>query len=142
MVYFMKRPNGDIKIGYSENPKTRKGQLQCDWGYDLEMIGVMAGGKAKEAEIHDVLRCYRIDPRQEWFRPTDTVLSYIETLVKENPAPPPSEWRTRGRKGYLMVTLNADEMAQLDRIVDKLRRETGIRVGRGAAVRWLIFHAE
>ena len=76
-VYFIRNSeSGHIKIGTSEDPEGRLGQLQSAHSAALELIAVVSGDASHEAIIHEWLSDYRI--RGEWFRPEADLLAAIE----------------------------------------------------------------
>jgi len=76
-----------IKIGSSHDPLSRLKQLKVQRERDdLELLGVVGGGKLTERSFHQRFSPHRITfsykyrevcPR-EWFRPSDDLLSFIE----------------------------------------------------------------
>ncbi|MDE2105348.1 MAG: hypothetical protein KGL39_49435 [Patescibacteria group bacterium] len=52
--------------------------------------------------------------------------------------PEPKPKRVRPRTGYVQVELNPEDRKKLESIAAKLSKETGVKVGLGAACRALI----
>lgn len=76
MIYFVRRKDGVIKIGFTAaNVARRKTTLEVAHG-KLELLGEIDGGLDTEKSIHARFSDARIDDR-EWFRPTDELIAYI-----------------------------------------------------------------
>jgi hypothetical protein len=80
-VYFIKRSNGLIKIGYSTNVDSRFRSLQNQAGERMQLLGKAPGGRVLEKELHDLFK----DLREigEWFRTSPRLERYIDTFLKE-----------------------------------------------------------
>ena len=77
MIYFIRgKDSGNIKIGYSTNPKKRQSNLQTAHYEELELIGFMSGTLDDETRIHQKFAVYNI--RGEWYHPSDEILDFIE----------------------------------------------------------------
>lgn len=71
-VYFV-RSGGLIKIGYTTNiPEERLRTLQTGCPDELELIGVIRGGRSTEAMIHTELAEFHY--RGEWFAITEQAI--------------------------------------------------------------------
>ena len=96
VVYLVRRANGDIKIGVSENFKRRFSDLQREHG-TLEILGLMPGYTDTETWLHQQFASSRIINRRktetagwgrgyrfqkcEWFSPSDELLAFIDQLT-------------------------------------------------------------
>jgi hypothetical protein len=80
-VYFLRLPNGNIKIGYSKELYKRMQALTAAFGGRLELIACTSGGIAWEQRLHNLFRDYRITEAQgEQFRPVPEILDYAAGL--------------------------------------------------------------
>lgn len=81
LVYFLRLPNGNIKIGYTSQLPRRMQALTADFGGRLELIACTTGGLAKEQRLHNLFRDYRITEVQgEQFLPVPEILEYAVGL--------------------------------------------------------------
>lgn len=62
-----------VKLGYSTNPQARVAELQTGNGRKLFLLGYFAGTMADESAIHQEF--IEDNKLQEWFRPSDELLS-------------------------------------------------------------------
>lgn len=62
-----------VKIGYSTNPQARVGELQTGNGRLLFLLAYFAGTEADEKALHS--KYIKDNTLQEWFRPSDALLS-------------------------------------------------------------------
>ena len=78
-VYFIQMgPNGPIKIGSAVNVKRRLSVLQVGNPEPLRVIATLFGNVGFEKRLH---RQFQIDKiREEWFRPSSTILNYIQNI--------------------------------------------------------------
>jgi hypothetical protein len=68
-VYFIQADDSRmVKIGRAKNITQRLQSLQCGNHENLSPLGALAGARALEEEIHELLAASRV--RGEWFRPT------------------------------------------------------------------------
>lgn len=74
--------SGNIKIGIAYDPARRVRSIRSANHEQIELIYFFPGNGARERRIHRHLADARV--RGEWFRPTDTVLAWIE---KNRPEP-------------------------------------------------------
>lgn len=89
MIYFI-RADRAIKIGYSENPEMRLGNLQVGTQHELELLAVMHGEREDEGKLHE--RFSDLHIRGEWFRAEPALLDFIETAaeaIEPRPVPVP-----------------------------------------------------
>jgi hypothetical protein len=76
VVYFIRQlPRGPIKIGRGKDAQTRLARLQTGSPCPLDVIGVVPGGPALEAELHRLFARYRL--HGEWFAPAPSLLRFI-----------------------------------------------------------------
>jgi excisionase family DNA binding protein len=82
-IYFIQAGDaGPIKIGYTLNSvANRLAGIQTGNHEELRIIGVMPGGRATEAEIHEQIAQHRI--RGEWFHPHADVFALLRRLQTE-----------------------------------------------------------
>ena len=79
-VYFIEGvKSGNIKIGVSENPFFRLGQLRTGSSEVLGLIGCCPGSTRDEARIHAKFADSRLSG--EWFRPNPELLAFIKSVV-------------------------------------------------------------
>lgn len=75
-VYFIQAgPSGPVKIGTTGDLKKRLAGLQTSTAADLVMLGVIPGGREKEAALHTQFQHLRM--RGEWFVPDPDLLGFI-----------------------------------------------------------------
>lgn len=78
-VYFIRREDGLVKIGYSHNPRARLGQLRQQHQCGMEIIATIQGAHSKEKELH---RRFSRDRMQgEWFAPSEDLMNFISSVV-------------------------------------------------------------
>jgi hypothetical protein len=83
LVYFMRRQDGHIKIGFSGNVEKRKKELERHFG-SLDLLLTEEGGYPREQQLHRQFAEDRADG--DWFRPSDPLEQYLMTLVKRRMA--------------------------------------------------------
>lgn len=76
MIYFLQRPNGDIKIGITIDYRQRHLQLIEQYGA-LVLLGIMPGNRIQERALHTQFADCRIG-RSEFFTPEEKLLVYIK----------------------------------------------------------------
>jgi transcriptional regulator of acetoin/glycerol metabolism len=83
-VYFIQAggTKGPIKIGVSDDPRTRLKGMQTSHHEKLTLLGIVEGTQEDEETMQDEVCNSRI--RGEWFRPTEEVLALVRKAV---PAP-------------------------------------------------------
>ena len=79
VVYFV-RCEDYVKIGFSQDLKTRISDLQTACPYELELIAAIPGEWSLEGIFHNVLRDKRI--RGEWFVLDDDLRQRISMMMK------------------------------------------------------------
>jgi len=81
-VYFVRiGVFGPIKIGFATNVKKRLYHLQTGCPEELRLLCSIKTNIKTEREIHFAFRDINI--RGEWFHPTQKLLDYISTEIKE-----------------------------------------------------------
>lgn len=80
-VYLIQAGDGPIKIGFSEKPEYRLIKMQADCPAPLRIIGLVEGGRDREAELHAKFAVHR--QNGEWFAPAQEILDFCE---KHSPA--------------------------------------------------------
>lgn len=80
-IYFVSAP-GRIKVGYTRNPERRLMQLRSSDMEPLESIGVIAGSRAIERKLHELLNEFRL--RGEWFVDCQQVRAVIADAMAGN----------------------------------------------------------
>lgn len=81
-VYFLQRKDEMIKAGLSDNPLSRKKQLQHNHGRLIE-LGFVKGDHITEREIHH--RFSHLAIGHEWFKPGKDLLDFIEENASKIP---------------------------------------------------------
>lgn len=81
MVYFL-YDGESVKVGHSKNPRKRVKQLQTGSSSKIQLLGTIYGDKALEKEIHRQFNRFRII--NEWFRPEDELIQFINDNIIEN----------------------------------------------------------
>lgn len=76
MIYFIRNmENGHVKIGTSRNPWKRLQALQTASSQPFRLLGIIHGGKRREAKLHERFAAFRI--RGEWFYGEPEILLFI-----------------------------------------------------------------
>jgi hypothetical protein len=87
-VYFATcRQTGTVKIGSSLEPYARLKELQTAHPFELKIEAILPGGTDEEWEYHRRFADERL--KGEWFKLSEM----IELIIKNNPAPPPPDFR-------------------------------------------------
>ena len=81
LVYFIQDFEGHIKIGHAADVYTRLAIIQNGHARAVRLLGVEAGGAARERALHARFRNARL--RGEWFRPTIELTEYVIALRAE-----------------------------------------------------------
>ena len=74
-VYFIRRADGLVKIGYSHDPAARLSQLKQQHQCEMELLATTSGARAAERELHERFSAHRATG--EWFRPADVLMQHI-----------------------------------------------------------------
>lgn len=72
------RAGGLVKIGFSADPATRCNKIKADSPLPVRMMGVVQGGEADEAALHQRFASYR--SHGEWFLLKGAVAEWVCTL--------------------------------------------------------------
>jgi hypothetical protein len=80
-LYFIEG-NGFIKIGRTEDPKARIGQLQTSSPARLQYIKIFKFRGLHEFSVHRIFKHLRV--KGEWFKDSPEIRKYISLLSKEN----------------------------------------------------------
>jgi hypothetical protein len=78
IVYYLRLPDGNIKIGTSRRPLERLTRHRRDKG-DVEVLAVEFGSYELEHQRHAEFTADRID-RTETFAPSAVLMAHIQTL--------------------------------------------------------------
>lgn len=82
VVYYLRRTDGCIKIGYTVSFPRRLSQLKGEHG-ELQVLATHTGDRACESNKHREFAATRVDG--EWFRPTPELWSWILTVRRHQP---------------------------------------------------------
>jgi hypothetical protein len=125
-VYFI-QCGERVKIGWSRDPKKRLVKIQCDNGAPCILLGAVAGTLDQEAEIHDLLRPWRLSG--EWFDGTAApVAAACDHFGGLNPPDAP-----RQRRPILRTKLAARLWQSGFRMTDVA---TALRIDKANLSRW------
>lgn len=127
MIYFIQQGQaGPIKIGYASNPRKRLAQLKTANPEPLCLLGVLRGDRNREQELHHQFSDFRMEG--EWFKPGDSLLTFIRLHTSSLPSVPRRRNRFRSlpatespfkiRDGSNDLTL---ESASFSRFVEMMR---------------------
>lgn len=129
MIYFLRRSNGDIKIGRTNNLKMRVMALNSRNKQNLELIGTMPETVFREYELHHRFAACRV--AGEWFQPVPELLTFIDEHTIAPPEPGDSDSQSyvyrkmprrnpNTKKGAGRPKLDRDEtFVRLDRTLAK-----------------------
>ena len=81
LVYFVGRGNA-VKIGIAVNPKDRIRTLQIASPARLKLLATQEGGRKMELQLHDRFKSDHV--MGEWFKMSDELKQYINSLAKLN----------------------------------------------------------
>jgi Meiotically up-regulated gene 113 len=107
IVYFLRRGDGIIKIGFSASYPSRLNSLQAKHG-PLRLLLAYAGGRKEESEAHD--RYASLCVGGEWFRPSVPMLLDVQRLRRT--------WATRPNRLPEQVTVS-----EIRALVKAMRQE-------------------
>lgn len=80
-VYFVKAGRrGDVKIGFSNDPKRRLASMQTSISKDLVLLGAIPGTMDDEADLH--AKFAHLRTRGEWFKHTKELQAFISGALK------------------------------------------------------------
>lgn len=77
-VYFIQAHHEEVKIGFSDEPYRRRGQLQTAQAYQLRMLALCPGPQGRETAFHDMLAPHRL--AGEWFEWCPEVQAVVKTV--------------------------------------------------------------
>ena len=81
MVYFLQNEQKNIKIGYTQNIRKRKKELETANAYKLKLIGFIPEVKQHfEHHLHGI--CYKYNIDREWYK--KEVIAFIKSIVPIN----------------------------------------------------------
>ena len=115
MIYFIQQGrDGEIKIGVtsSDNIKGRLKSLQTSSPKKLYVLATMEGDASGEAQLHEKFLGCRL--KGEWFAPTKTLLSFLETIKVPAPKTETAQEIVDWFKG-----LDDDRSAELSQIISE-----------------------
>jgi hypothetical protein len=78
-VYFIRRADGLVKIGYSHNPRLRASQLRQQHQCEMEILATTLGARCKEKELHRRFSKYRV--HGEWFSPSEELMRFVSEVT-------------------------------------------------------------
>ena len=78
VIYFLRMPDGTIKIGFTTNLAARWNNL----GRDAELLAWRSGTYAEEQSIHRALSG-SLKRGREWYYPDDEVMNLVEIAKEE-----------------------------------------------------------
>ena len=88
-VYFVQEgTDGPIKVGHTESVlRKRMDQLQNGNPRRLTILGVIAGDRGVESNVHDAFGHLRVAGTNEWFHPGPDLLEFIQSVAALVPPP-------------------------------------------------------
>jgi hypothetical protein len=89
VVYFIRCPDGCIKIGYTTDLANRAYALAVDW---TGILAVIPGGHEIEQELHAKFRPFRARSR-EYYEPAPELLDHVNALRVKMGVGPVAPWR-------------------------------------------------
>lgn len=105
-VYFVQRPDGLIKIGFTANLPKRFRELQLTEHPDVVLIGSVKANRRYEKRIHKMFGFCR--SHREWFRPVYLLALYIGVFLVPTEAQERflDQWRQRGGIGIVAYSID------------------------------------
>ena len=95
IIYFVKRSNGDTKIGTTCRLTPRLAQLKLEHG-PITLLGIIKGGRVKEKILHWCLSDFRLDG--EWFKSDNKIDGIISDYAHLPPPKVKPQIKARKRK--------------------------------------------
>ena len=133
-VYFVRRSDGAIKIGWSASLPGRLSALRYEVGH-IELLAVMPGGRAEEKELHDAHQEEWV--AGEWFRGASVEAEVAGVLAEWGP-PDAKAWRG-ARNAFGSMVVDGDTLHRLERHQARLKARAGrIRISKQCVVRDLL----
>jgi hypothetical protein len=81
VVYFVRAGNSrTVKIGWTSDLASRVRTLQCANSGKLKVLATIPGDEGLEGRLHRHFAKSRIRPKGEWFRLTDDLRAYINSI--------------------------------------------------------------
>lgn len=134
-VYFIQAgKDGPIKIGTANGVRRRMANLQSAHYEILELLGIVIGDRDVEREFHERLADSRL--RGEWFRPTATVLAFIEEALKNSGTVDGDG--VDDDTGQFKLRLDDETTKKVDRYARFVKETTGAELSRTETVLALV----
>src|SRR3954467_7503568 len=86
MIYFVQLDSGAIKIGMTEDLKTRLVSLKCGWKTKTTLLATLPGGREEERTIHARFAHLRLG-RTEQFKPSQELMDFLGTPLVDSTNP-------------------------------------------------------
>lgn len=77
-VYFARRDDGAIKIGWTADVPRRLAELRKETGANVALLAVLPGDKPDELRLHARFALSRLDG--EWFMPSEEIAAFLRAL--------------------------------------------------------------
>lgn len=77
-VYFARRDDGAIKIGWTSDVPRRLTELRKDTGANVTLLAAFPGDKPDELRLHARFAKHRLDG--EWFMPGEAIAAFLKAL--------------------------------------------------------------
>jgi hypothetical protein len=113
-TYFIQAASGPVKIGKANSVRTRLSTLSCSSHEVLSILGVIEGDEEKR--LHLRFKASRI--RNEWFRPSESLLAFIA----ENASPVAPDLDDRERGKTISVQLLRDEDSAFRKLAESMNQ--------------------
>ena len=84
-IYLITSEEGNVfKIGISNNPTKRQGDLQCSNSNKLHLLYLVEGDKALETNLHNKFKSFHV--QGEWFKGDLSILKHFQEIgMLQNP---------------------------------------------------------
>jgi hypothetical protein len=92
-VYAIADDHGRVKLGWSSDPQRRLVKARSDNGSKCELVGVVAGTREQERELHELLAPWR--HRGEWFDCHAKAVAHFISFLRPIPARPQRKGMTK-----------------------------------------------
>jgi hypothetical protein len=80
VVYFVQRSSDEaIKIGFTSDMERRLRELRKG-ASAVQLLAAIPGSKPSELALHDRFSVDRIDPNDEWFRPSEALRKLVASI--------------------------------------------------------------
>lgn len=108
MIYFLQSDEGGpVKIGTTEDLKTRLVALTTHYGKPLSVLATLPGGRDEEVAIHERFSHLRFG-RTEQFRPAVELMAFIGRPLLVDSNPDAVEAMPRNRQVGVTIRVDAD----------------------------------